>query len=104
MPGEVEPQTLDELTDVMELLFEAGWSDGLPVVPPTPRNVRRMLGHTSRPADELIGRIPPKGGRATVEKLAINAVLAGCKPEYLPVVIAAVEALLDDHRAGAGDQ
>jgi hypothetical protein len=96
MPGEVEPQTLDDLTDVLELLFEAGWSDGLPVVPPTPRNVQRMLAHTSRPADELIGRIPPKGGRATVEKIAINTVLAGGKPEYLPVVIAAVEALLDD--------
>jgi hypothetical protein len=96
MPGEVEPRTLDDLTDVLELLFEAGWSDGLPVVPPTPRNVQRMLAPTARPADELIGRIPPKGGRATVEKIAINAVLAGCKPEYLPVVIAAVEALLDD--------
>jgi hypothetical protein len=89
-------QTPDDLTDVMELLDAAGWTDGLPVVPPTPRNVQRMLAQTKRPPDELIGRIPPQGGRATVEKIAINAVLAGCKPEYLPVVIAAVEALLDD--------
>ena len=93
LPGIEQP---NELTDVMEWLYEAGWTDGLPVVPPTPRNVQRMLAHTTRTPAELIGRIPPRGGRATVEKLAINAVMAGCKPEYLPVVIAAVEALLDD--------
>jgi hypothetical protein len=96
MPEGVEPQTLDALTDAMELLFESGWTDGLPVIPPTPRNVQRMLTGTARQPDELIGRIPPKGGRATVEKIAINAVMAGCKPAYLPVVITAVEALLDD--------
>jgi hypothetical protein len=96
MPEGVEPRTLDELTDVMELLFESGWTDGLPVIPPTPRHVERMLTGTTRQPDELIGRIPPKGGRASVEKIAINAVMAGCKPEYLPVVITAVEALLDD--------
>jgi len=65
-------------------------------VPPTPRNVQRMLSGTTRAPDELIGRVPPKGGRATVEKIAINAVMAGCKPAYLPVVITAVEALLDE--------
>jgi hypothetical protein len=96
MPEGIGLQTLDDLTDVMELLFESGWTDGLPVVPPTPRNVQRMLAGTTRRADELIGRIPPKGGRATVEKIAINAVMAGCKPAYLPVVITAVEALLDE--------
>src|SRR5919199_3431862 len=96
MPEGIDPQTLDELTDVMELLFASGWTDGLPVIPPTPRNVQHMLTGTTRQPDVLIGRIPPKGGRATVEKIAINAVMAGCKPEYLPVVIAAVEALLDD--------
>jgi hypothetical protein len=91
-----ELQALDDLSDVMEWLFESGWSDGLPVIPPTPRNVQRMLAGTTRQAEALIGHIPPKGGRATVEKIAINAVMAGCKPDYLPVVIAAVEALLDD--------
>ena len=96
MPEEIYPRTLDDLADVMDLLFDSGWTDGLPVVPPTPRTVRRMLTGTTRQADELIGRIPPKGGRATVEKIAINAVMAGCKPAYLPVVITAVEALLDD--------
>jgi hypothetical protein len=96
MPEGTEPRTLDDLTDVMELLFESGWTDGLPVVPPTLRNVQRMLTGTTRRPDELIGHIPPKGGRATVEKIAINAVMAGCKPAYLSVVITAVEALLDD--------
>jgi hypothetical protein len=96
LPEHIDPQTLDALTDVMELLFESGWTDGLPVMPPTPRSVQRMMAGTTRQPDELIGRIPPKGGRATVEKIAINAVMAGCKPEYLPVVLTAVEALLDD--------
>jgi hypothetical protein len=95
-PEGIEPQRLDDLTEVIELLFESGWTDGLPVVPPTPRNVQRMLGGTTRAPDELIGRVPPKGGRATVEKIAINAVMAGCRPAYLPVVITAVEALLDE--------
>lgn len=96
MDQEVEPTTTDELSDIMELLFESGWTDGLPVIPPTPRNVKRMLTGTTRQPADLIGRIPPKGGRATVEKIAINAVMAGCKPSYLPVVLTAIEALLDD--------
>jgi hypothetical protein len=96
MPEGDKLSALDDLSEVMEWLFASGWSDGLPVIPPTPRQVQRMLSGTTRQADELIGRIPPKGGRATVEKIAINAVMAGCKPAYLPVVIAAIEALLDD--------
>jgi hypothetical protein len=96
MPEGYEPSALDDLSEVMELLFASGWTDGLPVIPPTPRHVQRMLTGTTRQADELIGRIPPKGGRATIEKIAINAVMAGCKPAYLPVVITAIEALLDD--------
>src|SRR5687768_16883428 len=96
MDREVEPTTTDGLSDIMELLFESGWTDGLPVIPPTQRNVHRMLTGTTRQPDGLIGRIPPKGGRATVEKIAINAVMAGCKPSYLPIVLTAVEALLDD--------
>jgi hypothetical protein len=96
MPEGDKLSALDDLSEVMEWLFASGWSDGLPVIPPTPRQVQRMLSGTTRQADELIGRIPPKGGRATVEKIAINAVMAGCKPAYLPVVIAAIKALLDD--------
>ncbi|HWO41275.1 MAG TPA: hypothetical protein VNO43_05675 [Candidatus Eisenbacteria bacterium] len=70
-------------------------SDGLPVVPPTPERVERMLAGTDRDWQEVIGRIPPRWAPATVEKIAINAAMAGCLPEYLPVVIAAVEAMVE---------
>ena len=80
--------------DEHELCFSRGWSDGLPVVPPTPVRVLRMLGGTSRDSQETVGRIPPNNAPCTVEKVAINAVMAGCRPEYMPVVLAAVEAAL----------
>ena len=78
--------------DEYELAFERGWSDGLPVVPPTEERVLRMLAGTTRSPSEIVGIIPPDNVPCTVEKVAINAVMAGCKPEYLPVVLAAVEA------------
>lgn len=81
--------------DAIEYCFERGWSDGLPVVPPTRERVLRMLAGTARPADEVLGAAPPQHAPLTVTKVAINAVMAGCKPEYLPVVLAAVEAALD---------
>lgn len=82
--------------DVAEFMFDQGFSDGLPLVPPTPERVLRMLAGTHRDAQEVIATVPPNMGEATVEKIAINAVMAGCKPEYLPVVIAAVEAVCTD--------
>lgn len=78
--------------DDVELCFARGWTDGLPVVPPTPGRVLRMLEGTSRRPDEVVAVVPPDLVPCTVEKVAINAVLAGCLPEYLPVVLAAVEA------------
>ncbi|HZZ48091.1 MAG TPA: thioredoxin family protein [Pseudonocardia sp.] len=87
---------LSELEDEHESLFDRGWSDGLPVIPPTPTRVLRMLSGTSRKPDELVATVPPNLAEATVEKVAINAVLAGCRPEYLPVVLAAVEAACTD--------
>ncbi len=82
--------------DPIELLFQRGVTDGLPVVPPTRERVDRMLAAApGRRRDELIGVLGPQMGRATVEKVAINAVMAGCKPEYFPVVLAGVEALCD---------
>ena len=87
---------IDEAEDVMEACYERGWTDGLPVVPPTPLRVMRMLGATDRQADETIGLIPPDNVPCTVEKVAINAVMAGCKPEYFPLVLAVVEGALDD--------
>jgi hypothetical protein len=81
--------------DAMELCFERGWTDGLPVTPPTDERVLRMLAGTQRRADEIVGQIPPYLAACTVEKVAINAVLAGCKPEYMPVLLAALEAALE---------
>ena len=86
-----------ELEDEHELAFQRGWSDGLPVVPPTEERVLSMLSGTIRAPNEIIGVIPPDNVPCTIEKVAINAVMAGCKPEYLPVVLAAVEgACLDE--------
>ena len=84
---------IDETEDLIETCYENGWTDGLPVVPPTPERVERMLNGTDRDPNELIAAVPPKWGRATVEKVAINAVMAGCKPAYLPLILTAVEAV-----------
>ena len=78
--------------DVYEFMFDQGITDGLPLVPPTRKRVERMLAGTGRSPSQVIGKIPPNYAPATVEKIAINAVAAGARPEYLPVVIAAVEA------------
>ncbi|MEY4229698.1 MAG: hypothetical protein RLZZ362_547 [Actinomycetota bacterium] len=87
---------LADLDDEMEKLFDLGFTDGLPVVPPTAERVLRMLQGTTRPPDEVVAIVPPDLVEVTVEKIAINAVMAGCKPEYLPWVIAAVEAICTD--------
>jgi hypothetical protein len=87
---------LGEHEDDIEAAFERGWSDGLPVVPPTPERVARMLTGTTRDADEIVAVVPPDLVESSVEKVAINAVMAGCKPEYLPVVLTAVEAACTD--------
>ena len=81
--------------DPFEFVFDQGLTDGLPVVLPTPERVLRMLSGTRRDPAEVVGIVPPHMGRATVEKIAINAVMAGCRPEYLPVVIASVEAVCE---------
>ena len=82
--------------DEAEAMFERGWTDGLPVVPPTPERVERMLAGTTRSPDDIVAIVPPNLVECTVEKVAVNAVLAGCRPEYLPVVLAAVEAACTD--------
>ena len=84
-----------EWDDPFEACFERGWSDGLPVVPPTDERILRMLGGTECKPDEVVGLIPPNLSPCTVEKVAINAVMAGCKPEYMPVVLGVLEAALD---------
>ena len=87
---------LAELEDDAEAFFDRGWTDGLPVVAPTEARVLRMLSGTSRAPDEVVAVVPPDLVECTVEKVAVNAVLAGCRPEYLPVVLAAVEAACTD--------
>ncbi|MEM7091494.1 MAG: thioredoxin [Actinomycetota bacterium] len=119
MPGcgskSVEPGMVDELAfrfglspyrsrrvefasaeDEVEAMYERGWSDGLPVVAPTEERVARMLAGTVRDAQDVVAVVPPNLVEATVERVAINAVMAGCRPEYLPVVLAAVEAACTD--------
>jgi hypothetical protein len=87
---------LAPLEDEAEAIYDRGWTDGLPVVTPTEARVLRMLEGTTRPPDEVVAVVPPDLIECTVEKVAVNAVLAGCKPEYLPVVLAAVEAACTD--------
>jgi hypothetical protein len=82
---------LASLEDEHEACFDRGWSDGLPVVPPTEARVLAMLKGTTRAPDEIVAAVPPDLAPCSVEKVAINAVMAGCKPEYLPVVLTAVE-------------
>lgn len=82
--------------DEVEAMYERGWSDGLPVVAPTEERVLRMLTGTDRDPQDIVAIIPPLLEPATVEQVAINAVMAGCRPEYLPVVLAAVEAACTD--------
>lgn len=85
----------DDLETINRLYCERKWSDGLPIIPPTAERVERMLGETRRARGEIVARLAPGFGAATVERVAINAVMAGCEPAYLPAVIAAVEAVAD---------
>ena len=82
--------------DSFEFMFERGLTDGLPVVPPTPERVMRMLAGTRRDPQEVIATVPPNLAPLTIEKVAANAVMAGCRPEYLPVVLAVLEAVCTD--------
>lgn len=83
---------LGDLEDPLEALHDRGVTDGLPVVAPTPERVVAMLEHTSRDPQDVVAEVPPYGGVATVEKVAINAVMAGCAGPELPVVLAALQA------------
>jgi hypothetical protein len=85
----------DSAAAVNSLYYRRGWTDGLPIVPPTIGKVKEMLSYVANATNEVIGELDPLKGQATVEKIAINAVMAGCRPEYLPIIIAAVEALVE---------
>ena len=85
----------DQPEDWDRLIEDRGWGDGLPVVPATPDRVEAFVAATGRQGDEVIGRVPPAWGVATVEKVAVNAVMAGATPRLAPLVVAALEALVD---------
>jgi hypothetical protein len=78
---------------LIEAYYEAGWTDGLPVVPPTEASIAAMLAAGGLRGDEAVGEIAGRNAVVTADKLAINAVMAGCRPEYAPVVVAAVRGL-----------
>lgn len=104
---EREPELMTmpgEPYEANDFMVDAGWTDGLPCIPPTPELVDRMITGSVRSADDLIALLPPRMGAATVRQIAVSAVMAGCLPEYMPVLVAAVEAVADDayglsHRA-----
>ena len=89
---EMDPSP-DGLDAVNRFLAERDWSDGIPVIPPTPESVERMLAGTSRSPQDVLMVMEPGFGVATVEKVAINAVMAGCRPEQFPVLLAAIDCL-----------
>ena len=85
-----------EFAAMQDYFWEQGWTDGLPVVPPTEDAVREMLSAVDADPSHSLGVMQPRNSRATLEKLAINAVMAGCKPEHFPVVVTAVKAVLQE--------
>jgi len=86
----------DDFHAINRLYLERGWSDGLPIVPPTVSAVEEMLAYCDRPWNEPIAKIAPRYGEATPLRLATNAVMAGCRPEYFPVLMAAIEAMCEE--------
>ena len=81
--------------EAMEQMYRLGWTDGLPVVPPTDSRVAEFIDYGGRHAGEIVGELPERRREISVEKVAANAVMAGCLPDYMPVVLAAAEAMLD---------
>ena len=86
------PDDIDEY----QYFLEKDWSDGLPVVAPNEQRLRWMLAGTERNPDEIVAVVPPAGETATVRDVALHALMAGCKPEYLPVVLGAIKIILRD--------
>ena len=95
-PPAAETTQVPEGTDLIEWYYERGCSDGLPLVPPTPEKIAAVVAALGGEPGRLLARVPPRWGSLTREVLAINMVMAGCRPEYAPVVEAAMLALCDD--------
>jgi hypothetical protein len=88
------------LEEINRFFYQRGWTDGLPIIPPTEEAVAEMLTGTDYPPDYLVEKLEPRLGKATVERIAINAVMAGCLPTHLPLLIAGVHALADNPSTG----
>src|SRR5262245_3188728 len=99
MPGtelQSHRHRVEDSDAAVELFHERGWTDGLPIVPPTEERVLRMLAGAGRAAGDVVGLYPSRRRVILAEKVAINAVMAGCRPEHFPVVLALVEAMADE--------
>lgn len=81
----------DELAEINKIFYERGWTDGLPIIPPTKERVEAMLNGSDYSGDFVVTELAPLNGEATIEKIAVNAVMAGCEPKHMPVLIAALE-------------
>ncbi len=106
-PLTAEQIDVEGFFEAVELYYERGWTDGLPVLPPTEKRVRALLDAAGLEPDRVLGEIPERDCVITAEHLAINAAMAGCRPEYMPVLVAAVEAVTDpaykfNHMASLG--
>jgi len=86
----------DSMKDINDIFYRKGWTDGLPIIPPTQEAVADVLRFTDYAPSDVICEVPPRGGAATVELLAINCVMAGCLPKYFPVVLTAVQAAMEE--------
>ena len=96
--GQLASQTFQvpDTVEAIEFYFEQGLTDGLPVVPPTPDMVARFVEASGLGAKDVVGTIPTRKREITAEKVAINAIMAGCKPEYMPVVTTAISAMCEE--------
>ncbi|MBI2859511.1 MAG: hypothetical protein HYX90_10570, partial [Chloroflexi bacterium] len=99
-PAPKEPQPRDivfsgDYDEINEYFLDKQWSDGLPIVPPTIQKVEQFLKFTDRSPDEVIGVLPPANRPATVWSVAVNGVLSGCRPEYMPILLAMVEVMAE---------
>src|SRR5947209_10916960 len=87
---------LSDPAEAIEFFYRQGWTDGLPVVPPTPEKVSEFLEYAGKLPGDVLGMIPARNRVITAEKVAINAVMAGCLPNYMPVIVAAIEAMCQE--------
>ena len=88
-------EVADDLEEINRIYREHGWSDGLPIVPPTAARVEKMLAYCDRPWHEAIGKVGPRYGEATPARIAVSAVMAGAEPRYFPLIMLAIEAMCE---------